>query len=1060
MAVDGAKGLGIAGLILAVGLLVAIAGVGTVIGDSSTTDDAAAESLEATPESIDGLSSISGESVPETLEGDVTTPPVTVDDRLLVGTDRGLYVVADGDVESFVATKPVRDATLLEDDLAVVLVEDEQFPNVVAVDVGDGEIRWTASHDRETYSNDFGYVDQQLPAFDAEPIGDGTGDVAVALGNAVVAVDGDDGDRLWTTEADHAVWQLESAGDRIFAGTQGGDLVSLDADDGDRLEATRLADPFEHDQMGDIPRSVWDVEVVSVDGQDRVAVTTEDGTAAVVDPDDLTVDWQERVVEFDDRALASYYSGSGADRRGVPTLPGDGAYFNVELTVVDDGDTALAVDVAVDERAGVRVLRDETNALHLLDASSGSVEWSTDDAPLGDVGNVAYAPDVDGGSLLVPHVPAEGSQEITVVDRADGTTGESIDVRAVAGEEWHHRGGPGADRESGYVAIDDDEVVVTSTTGDLTAVDDTGSIQWTVPSVRDVEVRQADVLGDGVDDYLLVSQNARERATQTRSLVLRSGADGSVAWTQSIDVDAYHERGGLENVQTIDGDDGLDVLALQRSPETRDEPDDETGDAVVVLSGDDGELLHQYELLDDGDPVPLTSVAGIGDVAGDGNENAIVAEQDAVHVLDLETGDLDWSRVYQQRGPGDEQEWSPFEGTRDVQYHAVGDDAVVAFARGEEEMVLLEPTLTGGDLSVEERNRFEFGGEYTDRGVDSLGDLTGDGYDELLVPRSADGDLGLTAIAPSTGDVLASFDEAHQLSVTSADADFTGDGTTGLIAYQGGGDNELSVVDGGSELWSTEMEHPVGGVTIPAAAVGDVSGDGTDDVAVVRSSRERGAWVDVHDVQTGDAFERVVLEPRAADDRSDPGPGTYAQRIPDRTGDGTPELGVVAPTDGTADGVQFFVVDPHAGETLLGGDGEKRAFVDIGDDVGMLRSDAGIRPVDVTAGVTIDEPEGASELELAWTHDADADHVSTVIVGDRPVTITDDESATLRLPAGEHEITVQSIREDGITVYDTVTVTVDSESSADLLLYGATGLSVAVLFAIGLVPELFERRRR
>lgn len=1053
---DGIVGPGVLWIILVVCLLGALAGAGMVIGDTTSTTDVdpagSVDGAAATPAAFDSLPD---EDEPKTLEGDVTTELESVDDRILVGTERGLYVYENDSVETFVPTRSVRDVTHVEGDTAVVLVDDDHFPNVLGVDIDDGEVRWSESHERETYSNDFGYVDRKLPAFDAEPMSDGSGDVAVSVGNAVLAVDGETGDRRWTAEYDHAVWNLATSDTHVHGGTQGGTLATFDADDGEHVASESLAESYEHDSDGEIPRSVWDVEVVTVDGADRVAATTEDGTAAVVDPDDRTVVWQEQLVEFDDDELESYYRG-GDERSGEPTLPGDGAYFNLELTVVDANDPGIAVDVAVDERDGIRQYREDVAELHYLDAATGSVEWSTEDVPVTEAGTITHSPDVADGSLLVPAVPAEESQEIVAIGLDDGQERETLDVSTVSDTEFHQRSGPGASIQQGYVVPVGDTLAVTATSGDLIGVDDTGSIQWSVPSVQDVEVVTADFTDDGTDDYLFASQNARERGSvQTRSLVLRSGTDGSVVWAQDVDLDAYHELGGLADVQPVETSDGVHVVGLQRSPPPDRGGESTEGSTIVVLSGTDGEIRNTYQFEDDrGGQVQLLSTEHVGDVTGNGNPNLIVAESGGVNVFDVETGDIVWDASYRDHGSGGE-EWRPIDDANRINYRSVGDDAMLAFSQGTEEMALVEPAADG---SLETRSQFDFGGEPASGQLQLLGDLTGDGYEEVLVERRDDGDHGYAVVAPADGDVVETFDDTRRLTVRPVDADFTGDGTPGMIAYEQAGENDLYVYDGTDRIWTKDLDRPVGDADLPAAPVGDVTGDGTDDVAVVESSRIQGAWVDLYDPETGSQLESITLEHRPEDDHRDPGPGVHAQQIPDQTGDGTPELGVVAVTDGAAT-VEYTVVDPQAGERLVGGDGDKRTFVDLEDRVGMVRSDAGIRTADVTAGVSIDAPDDGSELDLEWSYDDDADYVSIVLVDDRPVAITDDDAATLRLPAGDHEITVQSMRADGLTVYDTVTTSVDSTSSMDLVLYAATAVSVAILFAIGLVPKLLARRR-
>lgn len=1085
-------------LVVTIGSTLGVAGVSGPDQQQSIGDEQPA--FGVTAESGD---SADVRSVPTPIDGTVTSPPTHLADRLVVGTERGLYVFADGSFERFVQTGPVRTVGQVDGDVAIVLVADRQFPNVKAVDLSSGEVVWSTARERSVYSQDMGYLDRQVPAFDTEPIGDvdgdGTGDVAVSLGARVVALSGASGEQLWEYEHQRNVWQLTTVDGNLMAGTQSGHLLSLDPSSGDRDFAERLTEPFEGSgaSVETVPQSVWSLEPVTIDGAEKVAVTTEDGAVSVVDPSDGTVDWRTEIKEFDDDLLERYYR--SGDRDGTPTAPGDSLYFNLELTVVEAaGSDKLAVDATVEERPSERRYETASSTLHLLDARSGEQEWSTDRYDLERVGTIDSNGEIEDGNLLLSMPPEGGSQEINVVSLDDGTDAGTITVDVVPPAQQHQ-----PQSGTGYLATTGNEIAVTASNGDLVVVDGTGSVEWSYPSITDVRLRAvADFTGDGTEDYLLAEPGTFQRAAQHRSLQVRSGVDGTVVWSAVLDADLIGESGGYTMVRPVERDGNVDVLAV------RQHPDRERSDGTIVLrSGADGSVLETYEIARNDEPIRLSSVEPIGDVTGNGNQNALVSDQRGVVVLDLEAGTVVWERFYDERfdrqssdrecdrieeqleddlsdDRRDELEarweeldcenrddqgstvWNPFDEAGEIQYRAVGGDTedtrVVAIHPRAGEVAVLAPVSSGEQLSFEVDETVSIDGTIQEDTIRTLGDVTGDGYEELRFDIRNEDASETAVFSPGDGAIGARMDSSSQLSLVSTDADFTGDGTPGMVAFERGEQSRLIAYSGTDRVWSQQMERPpVPSVGTPAAPAGDVDGDGSEELAVVESSERdgSGARVKLYDVGTGDLVDTIVLESWEAG-VGEPFPGVHAERLPDQTGNGEPEIGVVAATGADFEtDLEYFVVDPSDGEVLISGDGARSRFLALEDGVGLL-DDGSVTTVDVTEGVTLHEPEEGSSVSLEWTFDVDGEYVTTVLVNDRPVTMTTERKITVDLPPGTHEITLQAMDSNGIVYHDTAEVTVEDGSSMDLVLYGMTALAILLLFALGGTFGLVRRVRR
>ena len=1049
-------------LIVVLGSTVAVAGGGAPPQSDSTTDEP--ESVASTLETAETAGDW---SLPIPIDAAVTTEPTYVDGRLVVGSERGLYVFEDESLEQFVPTGPVRSIGAVADGIVVALVDDQEFANVMGVDLSNGEVVWSTARQRSVYSPDVGYEDRQVPAFDSEPIGDvdgdGTGDVAVSMGAGVVAVSGATGEHIWTFEHERNVWQLAIADGTLFAGSQSGHLLALGPGDGELQFAERIAEPFESDggSPGTVPRSVWSVEPVTVGGGERVAVTTEGGDVAVVEPSDGTVQWRTSITEFDGDLLERYYR--GGDRSGTPTAPGDAHYFNLDLTVVENGGEAkLAVDATVEERPEERRYESASSALHLLDARSGDHEWSTDRIDLESVGSIVSEPGIEDGNLLLATPPSQGTQEISVVSLADGSAAGTIAIDVVPSAEQR-----GPQTGVGYIGTNGEDLAVVASASDLSVVDASGAVQWSYPVITEVRVAAvADFTGDGTDDYLLTAPTGLDRGTQSRSMQVRSGVDGSIVWSASLDADAVHEGGGYAITRPIDGDGGADILSVRQHP-NRDKP----GGVIAVLSGDDGSVTNQFQLAGRDGAMRLASVEPIGDATGNGNQDAIVGGQQGVAVVDLAEGAVVWQRVYDDRRTSRETDdgataWNPFDEPGDIQYRTVGGDGtgtdVVALHPRTGAIATVRIDTSGDGLSFETVRRTSVDGNIDPGTIESLGDLTDDGVDDLYFEYRSEDESRGAVFSPAAGEIVMTVSQPRDLSLVTTEGDFTGDGTPGMVIYRGADTRTVTAYSGVEEVWSTQVERPpISGTIHPAAPAGDVDGDGSEEIALVEGSQRdgNGARVTLYDVATGERVETMALDAWEAG-VGEPQPGAYAERIPDQTGDGQPELGAVAATRHASQAsLAFFVANPSEGELLISGDGAPSRFLELDEGVGIVEGGS-VQSVDVTSGVTLREPQGGSPVQLAWTFDAATAYVTTVTVDDRPVAITPAQETTVELPPGTHEIGVQATGPDGITVHDTTTVTVEGGSSMDLVLYGMTALSVLVLFALGRTGGLVRRVRR
>jgi len=1031
---------------------------------------------------------------PETLEGAVTTPPVQAGDRLLLGTDRGLYVFEDGSLAAFVPTRPIRTVEPLGTDRAVVLVRDRRFPNVQAVDLGTGSVAWSTAPTTDVYSQQFGRTMRQVGVFDAVAVGDvsesGSADVVVAGGYGLRAYDGADGAPLWTLEWDFYTWQLAAVDGRVYVTTQDGYLLAVDAATGERAFSVRIAERFEG-QNRSVPRSAWDVEPIG-DGGEALAVSAEDGTVAVIEAADGSIRWETRVHEPDGSALESYFR--RLDYR--PTMPGgpdraaDDGFFNVGLTVVETDQPSVAVRIRESGRGRGRADR----RLALVDAG-GQVAWDTDVHPTAEAGNLLYAPDVAPNRLLLPTAPGSDTQALVAVDLADGSEAERITVPSVAAERRGRR-----DAGRGYVSAFDDGLALAAERGDLVVADAAGEPIWGLPSLRNARVRRADLRGDGTDDLLVHSRLSldRQAARTARSLVARSAEDGTVEWSWTRSAATYRRVGGLTDLTTIEWPDGeTGLLGYQQRP--RRERDDRIGElereirriyrdsqrgggdrsdeidrllaeieslggrrdaALVVLSGRDGSEQRRIPLAfrRDGPLDGLVDPVSVDDFDWGGDPVAVVGAGNRVLFVDLPTGDVFWERIYGREGSA----WPPV-GDRRVRYRTVagpGDvEDMLAVAPEAPAMAIVETELEGMELRYDEPRTIEIRGDRIRPGsVECVGDLTGDGHEEVVC-QVTDGDAEVgVLVATGQGRVLQRFEAGTHVGPTiRAVGDPAGPGRAVVACGVRENRSIVTLHDGADERLRLEYDGLAGldRSLRPAVPVGDGPGGGR--LAVGARAPDGGATLDVYAVGGGERLERIELEPLDGDPpAADLVPAFRVQRIPDALGSGDPAVGVLVDADGD-DERELFVVDPATGEVLVSGPGGDGELVSLEESIGVVGSDGSLRTVDPTAGVTIEEPDtSGSSVDLSWRFGDDRERVTTVTVDGDPVAVTDERSTSVRLPAGSHTVAVEARDADGFAVLDSRSVSVGGDGVADLALYALASLSVLALFAGAIV----ERVRR
>lgn len=495
---------------------------------------------------------------------------------------------------------------------------------------------------------------------------------------------------------------------------------------------------------------------------------------------------------------------------------------------------------------------------------------------------------------------------------------------------------------------------------------------------------------------------------------------------------------------------------------------------IILLSGENGNAVKRVPLVNsaeehlgagEGQYFWIISLNTVGDVNGNGSSDIIVGSRGRVFIVDLVTGDLLWERIYGDESQS-EKSWGWVEQGESV-YLPIGDmnrdgiQDLVANTK-EDKLTVLESHMDG-ELDFTPEGSVSVGGWLNREEIEILKDLNGDGSREVAFKVDYEGqNPEYMVMSPKIGEIIMKLNRPWEMSRSWGVGDFNGNGTEDSIISQMESEAgpRLSVYDSSEQIWSYQfdtrwvLESFGYRRTMPATSVGDINEDGKDELALAISSEwERGAKIDIYDVERGKIMKTITLEEFSQRAEKEV-PGILAEQLSDLTGDNIPEMGVVVLLGNPNERhVSTFIVDPEQEEVLISYNSQPTDILSLKSGVGILGSDGSLEVIDPTKEVKLEEPKRKSPLHLEWI--SEGDYVTTVLADGTPVAMTTENSAEVRLPPGKHEITIRAVTPEGITTYDTLKVEVGGGSSLNLVIFGLT----VVLFIILFLPNVLRRTR-
>lgn len=802
-----------------------------------------ADSESSNPPAAEAESETSVSCLPFGLYGAITAEALVAslsdisDNLTFLGTSNGLYVVGpDGKLRHFLYSPFGVHFVALIDDITgdgtrevVVVLNDTQVPALRCYDGATWEKLWQFAPMARIW--DRLWVKRQLSITSLEVISTRSSQsVVLTSGRCVFSVDAKDGQRDWRFSASSALGKMATVADlngdgadEVFTGTADGHLFLLNGKTGQVKWRTRL------------PEITVYNETIQSTAEHILTLDREAGLVAVASRDssvrlfDLKGKRVEREVFFPTQDAIS---------------PGP---MSLVPNATSDGQPGILVSYASPSPSASGMGTEAKNRVALLDAA-GNELWDREINAWGlDTGSYGGQPIV-----IVPT-----AEEIDLIDLADGeTVVKTIPVSTLDGQA------PMVQQ------VGETRFLLFSSGGDLAVVSDSGVALWNHPRVTNVKVKSGHFVGDAMEDTLfsaecestsqygylpLIKNDGVTLVTpgntyspdvpepEIRLLKVMDGATGEIAWSYEVPLTVLKSSGGLKGIEvTADlvGNDGVQDIIGYRE------------DTVFVFSGKDGPTPFSFSV---GQPIASLDVIRNG-----ASDNAIaVSIAGGLSIFDSSDTPL-WTTTSAEWV---EDEDSSFMVLDDVNSDNVSDLAILSPSK----IVLLESTGSATAYQSHLTFNAETGSliEY----VEVVPDANGDGVRELAYIQRNPGSQqpgqstppgcpALVKRSPVGGEQLLRVAlPGRYPAIDLACGDFDGDGCADSLiccnSYDTCGstpsDPRSYVQNPGLELriisgrdGATIRTHGVNSqsyagsrwnISPPATNIGDVTGDGKDDLA-------------------------------------------------------------------------------------------------------------------------------------------------------------------------------------------------------------------------------------
>ena len=982
---------------------------------------------------------------------------------VFLGTSNGLYIIGpDGNLQHFLYSPfGIGHIALLDD-----VTGDGMRDIVIALQYGDVPILrcydgatwqkiWQFAPTAKLFRENVGWVQLQSGITDLEIARDGgSQNILITSDRSLYCIRGRDGQQLWRFEAPSQLLKIaivpdisSDDADEIAVGSassedvsQSGSLYVLNGGTGKVRWEMGLKECTSYQGYEPYTMQTSVNDVATVDSKTgKVAVTSTDGKVRLVNLQDKRVEWDVAVAD------CGYTAG---DILLTPDITGDGLPEIAVLKQVNQEEKLVLVD-----SAGNKVWEKDLHLIPLTGAEITSFNGK-------------------------PVILETSEQELRIIDLASGELTQTISINTLDSQRPM------------VIKADENGYLLISYSGDLVDISPSGEVLWHCPGISAISANAGNFTGDATLDTLFCGSGYSQSGTDgVRLLSVMDGATSETVWSYKVPYGDLMAFGGLKDIQVapdLVGSDGLqDIIGYQ-------------GDSVFIFSGKDGSLAH----FSVGDNITYLDIIRNG-TAGSAVAVGTTAGLDIFSAGGVELSTLPITELIE----GDDGQLGEFRALDDINNDGISDLAVFFTDRIE---VLKS---IGGTLDYESHLTFDAGEGKSIEFEAMVPDVNKDGVREIaylfhqqatdLTYSSAEGTVTLgdtvTLVvvmrSPVDGSVLLQSEEGLWPVCNLGCADFNGDGypdsmVRWLADYaptaQTMSEARLEIFSGkdGKVFWKHSMAQGYSSSTaaIPAIAIGDVNGDGAEDLAVDapslvnRQSFSGGGYMPmpaftyniqlaVYDVMHDAVLKELTFSPMPGNNQS-PAQLSWGltQRIGDLNANGYPELVTTIQESGT--GEHLAVIDTGSGELLASLQITSPQSWELFDthEPGLLgiAASGGVYFLDTTPDLELTSPVSGSrtgsDLTVTWEGISAGDFTRVYVDGilNR---MGNGTKANLLVKPGDHLLVLQSIDENGRISYATGTFQA-GRSIWDYIAIPLAVVALLVLLVILAYPGLARTMRR
>lgn len=575
-----------------------------------------------------------------------------------------------------------------------------------------------------------------------------------------------------------------------------------------------------------------------------------------------------------------------------------------------------------------------------------------------------------------------------------------------------------------------------------------------------------DLNGDGkVDIAAFIQYSNDEFGNKTRIMVF-SGKDGLVLMDKPIVNKTFYNKvyeDIYNNVSSVDAE-LRKALNLPASGDIPAEMKEEFDRQVTEKQRELAErLLRDFQIRR-----TIVSVDIIQDQSGDGIDDFIIGSNADVFILDSKTGNAIWNRTYRpwnydnifmgETPTSFAWKWLNNDNYRylaldDLNGDKMEDLAIVDYNN----IIIAVSNSTGKKLDFK-----TFKTITTDWGLDKdsvnvVDDFNNDGIREIaFVKNVKDAPQIYEIISPDTGIIRLEV-EKDPTTLDMAVTDFDDDGCNDSIVFYRWSDvgSKIDIMTGKNEImWrytdyedAWMLQNTFGySMLHPAAKINDLSGDGIDDIVIVKTEPwQPGADLTVYDVARNKVLKSIVIE--AVDEtRNQPKrwqPAIGVTVLPDLNNDGSKEIGFIgALGESNRKEIKVVIVDIKKGEIMSDFSVRGSDIIEFGGHLAVIGQSGDIYFLDAKNDLSMSLPKDGetaeSPLKAEWKKEGEA--ISLIMVDNKKVFKTTEKNASFEISKGNHTITVYAADRYGKGLYDTVRIDVIKESKYGSFLMAITSM--------------------